>query len=130
MTYVSNYSQTASSQQPSQSYSVETSQLLLDSNIGIKSAHEEKIDAISSLNGNCRTTEATTKNVKCFYTNADQLRNKLDELNLQISLEEPDFISVTEVLPKVDSDLDCSSILYKIDNYVSFPIWKRCYILY
>ena len=59
--------------------------------------------------------------MKCFYTNADQLRNKLDELKMQISLEWPDFIFVTEVLPKVDTDLDCSSVLYQLEGYSSFP---------
>ena len=28
-------------------------------------------------------TEVTFENVKCFYTNADQLRNKIDELKLK-----------------------------------------------
>ena len=56
-----------------------------------------------------------------MYTDADQLRNKLDELQIQISLEELDFIFVTEVLPKAVCNLDCSSELYQIENYSSFP---------
>ena len=59
--------------------------------------------------------------MKRFYTNADQLRKKIDELKLQIVLKTPDFIFVTEVLPKVTTDLNCSSILYQTDGYNTFP---------
>ena len=44
----------------------------------------------------------------------------MDELKLQIVLDNPDFIFVTEVLPKVISDVDCSSVLYQIDSYNTF----------
>ena len=44
----------------------------------------------------------------------------MDELKLQIVLDNPDFIFVTEVLPKVVSDVDCSSVLYQIDGYNTF----------
>ena len=40
----------------------------------------------NAINNNSNTTEVTAENVKCFYTNADQLRNKLDELNLTLYL--------------------------------------------
>ena len=40
----------------------------------------------TNANNNSNTTEVTAENVKCFYTNADQLRNKLDELNLTLYL--------------------------------------------
>ena len=36
-----------------------------------------------------------------WYTNADQLPNKRDDLSMSVSGEEPDVIFVTEVLPKV-----------------------------
>ena len=36
----------------------------------------------------------------CWYTNADSLINKLDELQSRISLRHPDIICVTEVFPK------------------------------
>jgi len=38
-----------------------------------------------------------------FYTNADPLLNKRDNLNVFISGNEPDVILITEVLPKVHS---------------------------
>ena len=58
--------------------------------------------------------------MKCFYANADQLRNKMDKLKLQIVFDNPDFIFVTEFLPKVISDVYCSSVLYQIDGYNTF----------
>ena len=66
-------------------------------------------------------TEITSEKVKCFYTDADQLRNKIDQLKLQIVLESPEIIFVTEVLPKVDNDVNCSSVLYQIDGYNTVP---------
>ena len=63
-----------------------------DNNNNISNPCKEK----SNFNG---STEITIDKVKCFYTNADQLRNKMDKLKLQIPLDNPDFIFVTEVLP-------------------------------
>ena len=74
-----------------------------------------------NLEQSSNVTEITSEKVKCFYTNADQLRNKIDKLKLQIVLESPEFIFVTEVLPKVDNDVNCSSVLYQIDGYNTFP---------
>ena len=36
----------------------------------------------------------------CFYTNADSLRNKINDLQARIEAEKPDIIAITEVLPK------------------------------
>ena len=36
----------------------------------------------------------------CWYTNADSLINKLDELKSRINLYSPDVICITEVFPK------------------------------
>ena len=66
---------------------------------------------------------ATETKAKWVYTNADQLRNKVNELDILISQENPDFIFVTEVLPKstVYSEVSCSSVLYNINGYEAFP---------
>ena len=40
----------------------------------------------NAISNNSNTTEVTVENVKCFYTNADQLRNKLDELKYKFLL--------------------------------------------
>ena len=42
----------------------------------------------------------TETKAKCVYTNAAQIQNKMNELDILISQENPDFIFVTEVLPK------------------------------
>lgn len=56
-----------------------------------------------------------------MYTNADQLRNKMAELSLNVVSEDPQFIFVTEVLPKYNPDnITCSSILFNIDGYTAF----------
>ncbi|MES9879908.1 MAG: reverse transcriptase family protein [Sedimenticola sp.] len=36
-------------------------------------------------------------------------------------MENPDFIFITEVLPKILSDVSCSSVLYQLDGYCTFP---------
>ena len=41
------------------------------------------------------------RDLKCLYTNADQLANKRDDLLMAISHDKPDLIFVTECLPKV-----------------------------
>ena len=38
--------------------------------------------------------------LKCIYTNADSLSNKMNELELMIEEINPDLIAITEVLPK------------------------------
>ena len=40
------------------------------------------------------------KGLKCIYTNADQLRNKMDELRLLMKNHNPHIVCITEVKPK------------------------------
>ena len=47
----------------------------------------------------------------CFYTNADSLMNKRDELAARILLDQPDLIFITEVLPKnTNSSIEMSEL--------------------
>ena len=39
-----------------------------------------------------------------FYTNADQVLNKKDDLLVMISTDKPDIIVLTEVIPKAQSN--------------------------
>ena len=39
-------------------------------------------------------------NIRCMYTNADTLLNKMNELKDRIAEQDPTIIAVTEVLPK------------------------------
>ena len=64
----------------------------------------------------------TETKAKCVYTNADQLRNKMNELDILVAQENPDFIFITEVLPKSTcTEISCSSVLYYINGYEAFP---------
>ena len=40
-------------------------------------------------------------NILCFYTNADQLRNKLNEFERRIEELKPHIIAINEVKPKM-----------------------------
>ena len=51
------------------------------------------------------------RNLRCVYTNADQLANKRDDLEMAISHSKPDIIFITECLPKVQSCNTDMSIL-------------------
>ena len=52
-----------------------------------------------------------------FYTNADSLLNKRDELALLISTNKYDIVVVTEVLPKNRTSSDISDVEFHISGY-------------
>ena len=54
--------------------------------------------------------------LKVFYTNADQLPNKNDELKMFIAGKDPDILLITEMIPKQQKCVIPSSLL-KIDEY-------------
>ena len=59
------------------------------------------------------------KNSKFFYTNADSLLNKFDELNMRLSCDQFDIVCITEVKPKYNRyGLNISEI--QIDGYNVF----------
>ena len=81
-----------------------------------------KIDPSTSVKNGTSFTELLVNKCKCISTNADQLRNKMNELEILIDDINPDFIFITEVLPKLNIDnISCSSMLYSIDGYTAFP---------
>ena len=59
-------------------------------------------------------------NLKCFYTNADQLRNKMSELTVRVKNENPMLVGVTEVKPKRPTDDPIPAPEYSIENYEMF----------
>ena len=65
------------------------------------------------------TTNPPVKSLKCWYTNADSLTNKLDELQCRIKVISPDILCVTEVYPK-NCVYDVSPALLQIDGYDCF----------
>ena len=62
--------------------------------------------------------------LNCFYTNADQLRNKMSELTLRVRNEKPMVVGVTEVKPKnhnvIGSEKQLPPQEYSIENYEMF----------
>ena len=46
------------------------------------------------------STQKIQNNLKCMYTNADSLLNKMDELGRDIQAKDPDIIAITEGKPK------------------------------
>ena len=59
--------------------------------------------------------------MKCLYTNADQLPNKLNELKDRIELYNPDIIAITEVKPKNPKAANQLSE-FALPNYNMFPV--------
>ena len=47
------------------------------------------------------TKDGTVKKLKVYYTNADQLLNKMMDLKVHIYDRQPDVMVVTEVIPKL-----------------------------
>ena len=57
-----------------------------------------------NVNRNARNVHSTNYSapysLQIFYTNADSLHNKIDELKLRVSTLQPDIIIITEAMPK------------------------------
>ena len=71
------------------------------------------------------STNPPVKSLKCWYTNANSLINKLDELQCRIKVTFPDILCVTEVYPK-NYVYDVSPVLLQIDGYDCFvPSFSR-----
>lgn len=66
--------------------------------------------------GEISSSNVRTSKLKCFYTNARSLVNKLDELNLYLIEEKPDIIGITETW--LNSSIDDSEL--KADGYAVF----------
>ena len=66
------------------------------------------------------TTKSLIHNLDCFYTNADQLRNKMSELTVRVKNENPMIVGVTEVKPKRRTEDQIPPAEYSIDNYEMF----------
>ena len=55
-----------------------------------------------------------------FYTNADNLVNKIDELKVRVILKRPDIIVITEVYPKAGESTDIFPSELNISGYNTF----------
>ena len=74
----------------------------------------------SSNKRKSKNTKNLIHNLKCFYTNADQLRNKMSELTVRVKNENPMLVGVTEVKQKRPTDDPIPAPEYSIDNYEMF----------
>ena len=55
-----------------------------------------------------------------YYTNADNLLFKLDELKVRIQLVSPDILIITEIYPKTEKSSDITDEEILIDNYTLY----------
>lgn len=53
-----------------------------------------------NVNKNAQRGYSNISGIKCFYTNADQLRNKMNELNVRVQEDLPQIIGIAEPKPK------------------------------
>ena len=60
------------------------------------------------------TGDYSMKSLKCWYTNADSLLNKLDKLKCRINSSQPDIVYVTEVFHCV-TEVSIASV--RIEGY-------------
>ena len=61
---------------------------------------QETLQVKSSTKGSQLKAKSTIRELGCMYTNADQLRNKLTELETRVTVLTPMIIGITEVKPK------------------------------
>ena len=73
----------------------------------------------SFIRSKFKHTDSPIYSLTCWYTNADSLINKLDELKSRILLRHPDIICVSEVFPKHCS-YDVTVAEFCIDGYDCF----------
>ena len=62
------------------------------------------------------------KGMKCLYSNADQLLNKMEDLKMVIASDSPDIMMFTEVIPKAQKNpiLESQMIVPGYVPYVNF----------
>lgn len=58
-----------------------------------------------------------SEGLSVYYTNADNLLSKLDELKVRIQIITPDILIITEIYPKVGKFSDVAVVELHIDNY-------------
>ena len=70
--------------------------------LGSKSGRSNSLKTSESTLNKKHVNSSYVNNGKliCIYTNADQLNNKFNELQLLVKTHDPDIIAITEVKPK------------------------------
>jgi len=78
------------------------------------------ISETSSANSFYENDTKLDRNLKVYYTNADSLLNKFNELCVAVSLIDPDIVVITEVFPKNCNPLDIHCNEYKLPGFNCF----------
>ena len=68
--------------------------------------------------GNKKNKSQLAEGLRVLYTNADQLPNKLHELELRIKIENPHLIIINEVNNKVKTNMDTNT--FQLQGYQMF----------
>jgi predicted metal-binding protein len=69
--------------------------------VGAKGCKATKRPVSKRTDRDCDVNSCTViEKLKCYYTNADQLRNKVQELDVKVRDQQPHIIWITEVNPK------------------------------
>ena len=62
---------------------------------------------------NLKDSVATYKSIKCWYTNADSLSSKFNELQSRLTIDKPDIVVITEI----NCNFGGSNTEFNIDRY-------------
>ena len=68
--------------------------------------------------------ESSQGSLRCLYTNADSLTNKMDELTARITMDKPDVIGITETVPKSCPGEPVLSTSFVIPGYTMYSTEK------
>ena len=92
----------------------------LDSNS--TQSDDENTFSTASINENDINMQfkGTKEGLSLYYTNADNLLFKLDELKVRIQLVSPDILIITEIYPKTEKSTDLTEEEFQIDNYTFY----------
>ena len=104
--------------------------IYVNSSLDSNSYDELNSSTVSSVTDVSENTENSSFNdsdlssrddvLKFYYTNADCVLNKMDELEVVIQKQQPDFIIITEVFPKNEQAEDIDMNEFKLHGYQCF----------
>lgn len=79
--------------------------------------HQHKPKNITKLNN--KQKKENLNNLKCLYTNADSLINKMEELQNYIKIYKPKLIAITEVKTK-NNRVSLFKAEFQLEDYTLF----------
>ena len=85
---------------------------------------KNKINKNKNSVNNVNNSDVTLSKLQVFYTNADQLKNKLNELNTRLAKSLPDIIGITEVKNK-NNFQNIKTAEYTLDVSNNYNIFQK-----